>query len=801
MTTPRALAGIRVLDLATPAAEIAGRVFADLGAEVIKVEPPGGCASRRTPPFVDGQERSPEGSLYWRAFGLGKRSVVLDLEQPEARARLLALARGADVLIESFAPGTLDALGLGYEALHRENPALLYVSVTPFGQTGPEAQSPASDLTLAAAGGLVNMQGDRDRPPVGIGWPEASHHGAVQAAADAILALWERRRTGLGQHLDSSMQAAVVWTLLFATGHSTLYGEDTPGWGAKRSEPPPQLLPGLVIPNMARCKDGFVAMTLVLGEVGARSFGSLMRFAAEHDALAPELAERDWSTWLQQLGGGKLTPADIVRGFDQLVAFLGTRTKAELHERSVKDRWLIAPAFSAADLLADRQLEARGYWERVGDTLHPGAFAKLSKTPIRLESPAPRLGADQALVDGPSRRPHLPSRPTRARSSLFEGLKVADFSWVGAGPLVSKDLANLGATVVHVESDKKVDPLRYIPPWTGRIPNPANGHTPANFNQSKLGLALDLVQPAARAVAHRLVDWADVVVESFTPGTAEKMGIDWPTLSARKPGLVMLSSCMRGQTGPERRYTAFGLQGAALAGFVAVTGWPDRMPSGPWGAYTDFIAPRYSLAALGAALYHRDETGEGQYIDLAQVEAAIHFLEPMVLDYAVNGRIAGLAGHASSRALPNGVFATIEHERYVALSVESEAQWQALRGLVPALASRGDAAPLAAWLRTQEPFPCAERLRRAGVPAYVVLRAPDLHQDPQLLHRQFFVPLDHPRVGPALYDGPVTLFSGTPAVLRNSGPAVGHDTFDVMTRILGYGEDEVAELAAASVLS
>ena len=683
MSAPRALDGIRVLDLATPAAESAGRVFADLGAEVIKIEPPGGCESRRTPPFARGQAGDPEGSLYWRAFGLGKKSVVLELERAEGRARFLELARGADVLIESFTPGTLDALGLGYESLRRENPALLYVSVTPFGQTGPEAGSPASDLTLAAAGGLLNMQGDRDRAPVPVGWPEASHHGAVQAAADAILALWGRRRGGLGQHLDSSMQAAVVWTLLFATGHSTLYGEDIAGWGAKRSEPPPQLLPGLVIPNTARCKDGFVVMTLVLGEVGARSFGSLMRFAAEAGALEPHIAAREWSTWLQQLGGGKLTPPEIARAFDQLVAFLGTRTKAELHERSVKERWLIAPACSAADLFADRQLGARDYFVRVGDTLHPGAFAKLSRTPIRLEAPAPRLGAEQALAGGPARRPQLPPGPKLPRSSLLEGLKVADFSWVGAGPLVSKDLANLGATVVHVESDKKVDPLRYVPPWKDRIPNPATGHTPANFNQSKLGLALDLAHPEARAIAHRLVDWADVMIESFTPGTAERLGIDWETLSARKPGLVMLSSCMRGQTGPERRYTAFGLQGAALAGFVGVTGWPDRMPSGPWGAYTDFIAPRYSIAALGAALYHRDETGEGQYIDLAQVEASIHFLEPMLLDYAVNGRNAGLAGHESDRAKPNGVFAAAGHERYVAISVETDAQWQALRGLPP----------------------------------------------------------------------------------------------------------------------
>jgi len=817
MSTPRALDGIRVLDLATPLAEIAGRVFADLGAEVIKVEPPGGCASRRTPPFVAGMEGDPEGSLYWRAFGLGKRSIVLDLERADDRGRFVELARGADVLLESFAPGAMDALGLGYEALRAVNPSLLYVSATPFGTTGPEAQSPATDLTLSAAGGLLNMQGDRDRPPVPVGFPEASHHGAVQAAADAILALWERGRTGLGQHLDTSMQAAVVWTLLFSTGHSTLYGEDIAGFGEQRDGPPPQLIPGLVIPSMARCKDGHVAMTLVLGEVGARSFGSLMRFAAEEGGLDADLAARDWSTWFHQMIGGKLSPQDAARAFAQLVGFLGTRSKAELHERSVRDRWLIAPALDAADLLADRHLEARGYFERVGDAIHPGAFAKLSRTPIRLGGPAPRLAADQALAGAPPRGPHLPTGPKRARTaSLLEGLRVADFAWVGAGPLVSKDLANLGATVVHIETEKRVDPVRYVPPWKGRIPNPAAAHTAANFNQSKLGLALDLSHARGREVAWRLVDWADVVVESFTPGTAEKLGIDWETLRRRKPGLVMLSSCMRGQTGPERRYTAFGLQGAALAGFVAVTGWPDRMPSGPWGAYTDFIAPRFSLAALGAALHHRDRTGEGQYIDVAQVEAAIRFLEPMLLDYTVNGRVAGPAGHDSERACPNGVFRAAGHERYLAIAVETAEQWRALRARVPALAPLADPAleslparlrqkatleaSLAAWCREQEAFETARRLREAGIPAYVAMRAPDLHRDPQLEHRGFFVELDHPHVGPALYDGAVTLFSATPARLRRAGPAVGQDGLLVLRDLLGYGEDEIADLAAAGVL-
>src|SRR5690606_16670510 len=150
-----------------------------------------------------------------------------------------------------------------------------------------------------------------------------------------------------------------------------------------------------------------------------------------------------------------------------------------------------------------------------------------------------------------------------------------------------------------------------------------------------------------RTIARRLVDWADIVVESFTPGTLARWGLDWETISRDRPDLVMLSTCLRGQTGPERTYTGFGGQGAALAGIHALTGWPDRPPIGPWGAYTDFINPRFGVAALASVLIHRRQTGLGQHIDLGQVEAGIHFIEPLVLDYTVNGRAAGPAGHDS----------------------------------------------------------------------------------------------------------------------------------------------------------
>ncbi len=277
----------------------------------------------------------------------------------------------------------------------------------------------------------------------------------------------------------------------------------------------------------------------------------------------------------------------------------------------------------------------------------------------------------------------------------------------------------------------------------------------------------------------------------------------------------MLSTCLRGQTGPERAYGGFGGQGAALAGVHGLTGWPDRAPRGPWGAYTDFIAPRYGVTALASAILERRRSGLGQYIDMSQIEAAIHFIEPLVLDYTVNGRNAGPAGLHSERASPNGVYATAGTERYIAIAVETAEQWRALRSIAPLaafdapeledIASRRvheqaiDAA-LAGWCRDQDRWTLAAQLKRAGVPAAVVERPSDLYDDPQLRHRGFFVTCDHTVMGPTPYDGPVTLFSETPAQVR-AAPCLGEHTEYVLGELLGLESGAIVECAAAGALS
>ena len=824
----RALEGIRVLDLTTPLGEATGRILADLGAEVIKVEPPGGCEARFAPPFATAPSAEsprpepgtgdPDQSLFWRAWGLGKRSVILDLDDEADRERFLALVKTADMLLESSTPGEMAAKGLGYADLEALNPGLIYVSVTPFGQEGPYATQPATDLTLSAAGGLLNSTGDGDRVPLPIGFPETAHLGATQAAADALMALYSRNRSGEGQHLDSSIQTAVLWSLMNQTSFSAV-DQEMPNFGEDRAGRTGTMVvfDGLDLPVMEPCKDGFVVIVLVLGAQGAFGFDSCMKWIGEQGGLDDDLKEVQWMTWIQDLQEGKLDLATALRGVEQFKAFLKTMTKAEIQEQAVKGKWLIAPVNTAPDLLADPQLIDRDFWVELDGDKVPGPFARLGQTPIEYDRAAPTLGQDQALVDDVDHKPLGPSVSNPApRTQAFEGLKVADFSWIAAGPLIGKDLANLGATVLRVETESRVDTLRFIPPWLGD-PGTTTGHMAANFNQSKKGIAIDFTKPEGLAVAHRMVEWADVVVENFTPGTAERIGLGYEQLREIKPDIVMLYSCMRGQTGPERKHTGFGIHGAALGGFTGITGWPDRKPVSPWGAYTDFISPRYALSALVAALHHRDRTGEGQLIDVSQIEASIHHLTPTILDSQRTGRVVAQPGLDSEWGCPHGVYRTSETERFVAIEARTAAQWRALCGVVPELTFLGgealdgiDArlarrdeidAILEGWAASQKCFEVADRLREAGVPAYVPLRARDYRHDPQLAAREFWIELDHAGFGRQSFDGPVTKFSKTPSAPTHAGPLIGEHTFEVMKEILGYDDDEISEIAAAGALS
>ena len=398
---------------------------------------------------------------------------------------------------------------------------------------------------------------------------------------------------------------------------------------------------------------------------------------------------------------------------------------------------------------------------------------------------------------------------------VFAGLKVWDMSWVGVGPLTSRYLADHGATVVRLDSSKRPDILRTAPPFQGGVPGLDNSMFYGDYNCNKLGLGLDLGSERGRDLARRLGLWADVLVESFTPGNLAKWGLDYANLAPDNPGLVMLSTCMQGQTGPRAHYPGFGNLMAAHAGFYAVTGWHDLTPVPVYGAYTDFIAQRFTTTALIAALDHRRRTGDGQYIDVSQFEAAIQYLGTELLDYEVNGTVAERCGNDDRFAAPHGVYPCAGEDRWIAIAVGSDGAWAALKAAMghpawsadPALDGvRGRLAArrqlderIAAWTAKQDARTLMYRLQ-PEVPAALVQNQSDLYQDPQLTYRGYFAELDHSVMGRVPYNGAQHLMSRTPAQYRKASPCIGEDSRTVLKECLGMDAQEIEALVEAGVV-
>lgn len=409
-----------------------------------------------------------------------------------------------------------------------------------------------------------------------------------------------------------------------------------------------------------------------------------------------------------------------------------------------------------------------------------------------------------------------------AGGGALAGLKVLDLMWVMAGPAASRVLADYGAEVIRVESMRRIDTARTLAPFVGNDGHPEKSGLFNNLNGNKRGLALDLSNPRSHEVMRDLVGWADVVLDAFSPKGMGSLGLDHQALLAMKPGLVVASTCLNGQSGPLSTLAGFGTMAAAMSGFFGLCGWPDRVPCGPFGAYTDYVSPRYFLCSVLAALEHRRRTGEGQYVDFSQSEGSIHNLSPVLLDFVVNGRVARQDGNDDDRFAPHGVYRCLGQDCWVAVVCETDEQWQALCGVlgvgsrpdvdgsaVDELESLGVADRLArrrelddlieAWTSTQTATEVEGRLQAAGVPAHVVGNSPEVMADPQLAYRRHFVEVPHGVLGTTWMEGSRFSLSRTPAVMWRAGPTLGEDSFEILSETLGYDADRIADLAAEAI--
>ena len=834
-----ALGPYRVLDLTEGGVNWCGKLLADLGADVIKVEPPGGSPTRMRGPFYRG-ERHPERSLFWFAYCANKRGVTLDLEREEGRRAFERLADTADVVLESFAPGYLDDIGLGYEALSARNPGLIMTSVTPFGQTGPHAHYKATDIVVWSMGGMQYASGDEDRPPVRITFPQADFHAGAQAAAATIAALWHRQNNGgQGQRAEVAGQVAVMWTLMNISTLPMLHRTNMERAGAYRRLPRVDG-PPIKIRAVHECKDGFVTSMINGGRRANSSMIPLVTWMEEEGVCPGFMQGRDWTTWEMDelLARGDEGAQEIEAVYGALDDFILSKTKAELYDRALSHRFLLAPCNTPKDIYEDPQLRARDFWpslyhSELDESLtYLGPYLKLGESPMTIRRRAPLIGEHNAEILGALDSPPKPPAHTRASSGPapakmpFEGLRVLDFTWIGVGPVTIKYLGDHGADVVHVESVSRPDGLRSGPPFKDGKPGINRSQFHANFNTSKYGLGVNMAKPEGVALIKRVIaEWQpDIVAESFTPKAMRNWGLDYESVRKIKPDVIFFSTCQQGQTGPHAMYPGYGQLSSSMAGYYQITGWPDRDPVTPYGAYSDFVNPPNGFTAIVAALEYRRRTGKGQHLDLSQYEGATHYKAPIIMDYIASGNELVRNGNRDEAFAPHGVYPCKDEvreltgpgESWCAIAVTTQAEWLALCGAMgnPAWtrderfstfeSRRENDAELDAligeWTKGYGAQELMRLLQAAGVPAGAVQSQADLWQDPQLKHRQHFQWLDHTECGPMPYDGLQFELSDSPGKLRMPQALIGEHNELVLKKFAGLTDGEIGDLVAAEVL-
>lgn len=821
------LAPYRVLDCTDHRGHLAGFLLAQLGADVILVEPPGGSPARRLPPFAGAEGPS----LWHAAYNRGKRSVELDLHDPVGQRAFEALAATVDIVLWSGRPAELP---FDLESLTDRHRGLIVGLLTPFGLDGPKANWHESDLTVCAAGCQLALTGDTDRPPLRCSVPQGYAHGAADLAVGVLYALNERAGSSLGQVVDVSAQASYLqssfayalneaWSNapLGRSGEGINVGPFTLRWGYPAA-------------------DGEVSITFLFGAAFKEFTPNLFRWIWEEGGCDEATRDKPFEELIVRLLDGREPADELTRLADIVARFTSTRPKAELLAEARRRRVLLAPVATPAEVLDNEHLAERGMWDLGpvvrGGAVHrlPGRFIVASATPLARLDVAPALGEhteevlrelagstgpDAAAGPGPAGASDRATAATAAATAAtpgrrpLDGLKVADLTWSIAGPYVGRGLADMGATVVRVETQQRIDVTRTVMPL-----HPLDAQHPlecgglfANSNAGKLGIELDLRTEAGREVLWDLLRWADVVLESFSAGAFERMGFGYERIAAVNPSVIVLSSCLPGQTG-SLDLPGYGNLASALFGFHATTRWPDRPAAGPFGAYTDTVSPRFGLSALLAALDHRRRTGQGQYLDLSQAEASLHFLAPALLDAAINGHDWESLGNGDASMAPHGVYPVRGEDRWVAVACEHDTAWKALAEELgrPQLASLSAAerlerrteldALVAQWTAQHDEEEAVQRLQAIGVASHVVQNSAECLADPQLAHRGHYVTVEHPFVGPVPVEGPRMRLSRTPGRVNGPGPGYGQHAFEVLADLLGYDAERIADIAAAGAL-
>jgi crotonobetainyl-CoA:carnitine CoA-transferase CaiB-like acyl-CoA transferase len=849
------LTGIRVIELADEQGEYCGLTLAGLGADVLKVEPPGGTATRRIGPFY--QDRAdPEGSLFFWQYNRGKRSIVLDLGQPADRDRFRALVATADVLLESTPRGELDARGLGPSTLLQQHPTLIVARVSPFGDHGPWADFKGSDLVHLALGGVMMNcgydpapGGAYDLPPIAPQMWHAFHIAGEQLAFSIVAALLFRWRTGRGQLVSCAIHEAVA--------KSTEV--DLMTWVMRRAPVLRQTCrharEGITPhPSIVHTKDG----RWVMANLGTRPgeteqlvkllerYGMDAGLDAEKPSLpssgrfvpgtGPSTARRDHGMEAVQRFVRAFTYDNVPWREAQEAGMLWAPLRKP-HENAVDPHWLARR--SCTDVEHPEQGRAFRYatskWLATGTSWSVGRRA-------------PRLNEDAATVT--PERPHdLPVIAPAPRPPLGEGLsprgkpfplhgvRILDFTWFLASAGGTRFLTAFGAESIKVELKSHPDTrMAAMAPVGGRaardtatgplpgVTDPDMGGQFNNKNPGKRGISLNVRHPKGLEIARRLVAMSDVVAEGFSPGVLDSWGLGYDAMRAIKPDIVYVQQSGMGARGTYGRFRTVGPIANSFSGLSEMSGLPEpAMPAG-WGySYLDWMGAYSFALAILTALFHRARTGEGQWVDASQSEVGLFISGTAILDWSANGRIWSRYGNRSpyKPAAPHNVYRCAGDDRWLTIACFTEAEWRALTAVaghpewasdrrfedLAARLAHQDAldALVAGWTRSRDAYEAMLALQRAGVPAGVCQTAGDrCDRDPQLAALSWLTEVAGTKIGRwPLAEVPVKL-SESPAYiggrLDRGAPGYGEDNHYVYGELLGMSPAEIEALAEDGVI-
>jgi crotonobetainyl-CoA:carnitine CoA-transferase CaiB-like acyl-CoA transferase len=753
------LAGLHVVEIASEiSGPYAAKILVDLGAEVIKIEPPAGDPLRHWGPFTSGVA-DPDRSGLFEYLNAGKHGATLDLSEADDIAAARGLIAQAHLLIDDSGPGTLEGYGLGVDDLQRINPNLVLLRISGFGQPGPFHRRRATPLTLQAASGWISSR-DPERPPVQVGARIAEYVAGAYGALGALTAL-RSRPDGRVTEVDVSQLESLLSTLPYPM----LMAQRMRRLGL------PANLRSAPMLGVVRAADGWVGINCLTGQhwLDVCAMLGLSEFGEHQLAIMMGGAERD----------------DF---FAKAERVLAGQTVAEIVELAQALRIPAAPVNDGATVLDCPQYAERGFFLDAGSFRRPGPPFRFSKTPVAQPRSSPRFrtsrtakwtGDGRALQQAPGPVP-------------FTGLRVLDLTTFWAGAYLTCYLGAFGADIVKVESIQRPDGHRYSgafayegDDWYERSP------IWQGTNLNKRDLTLDLTSPRGLDLARRLAARADVVVENFSPRVVENFGLDYDSLTALNPDVIVVRMPGYGLHGPWRDYVGWALNFEQTSGMSAVTGYPDGPPCNPQGP-ADPIVGVHAGVALLAALEHRNRTGAGQLIEIAQIEVAAAVTAEPVIEYSMNGLVRPREGNRRRGCL-QGVYPTNEDDVWVALSVPDQPiDHDVFDELV------------AAWTRTQTAAAIVGTLQAQGIAAERVITGDQMY-DPELIGAQldargYYEELEHRITGPHRYPGwPFRITPGPRHHHRSAPPTLGQHNDEVL-RELGLSEAEVADLRHRRVI-